>query len=334
MALQDAWQSAVLKNNVQFMRYEAGLRQQILDMVDQLGRDLVADLANGGLETPRTDWQRARLRNLIAEAEKTVGTAYEDIAAVQNDGLSQGVKVSTQNLVAAMNEAAGVEVLAGVKWTPALLKALVDGTLTNGAPSAEWWGRQAADLVQAFQDQMRQAMLQGENLGSMVARLKDLMLTRTRQAEALVRTSAMAVNNAAQLATWTENASEGDLLQWDATLDPKTCLVCGAMDGQQWPVGEPHETAPLHWNCRCGVVPVASMWMKLGIERPAAQRAARGGPVDQGTTWEQWLGSLPKAEQQDILGPARWKLWDSGKLTLRDLVDQRGNVLTLEQLAG
>ena len=42
----------------------------------------------------------------------------------------------------------------------------------------------------------------------------------SRNAEALVRTSALAVNNAAQLAAHQENADIIDKLQWTATLDP------------------------------------------------------------------------------------------------------------------
>ena len=315
------------------MRYEAGQREEILALVDHLGKDLVAELAGAGLDTPRTDWQRARLRDLIAEAEKTVQNAYTEISDAHGTGMAEGVKVSTENLVAAMNEAAGVQLLDAVKWSPNLLKALVDGTLINGAPSADWWARQSVDLQNAFNDQMRQGIMRGEGVAPLVARVKPLLETSTRNAEALVRTSAMAVNNAAQLATYKENADVLQSLQWCATLDPRTCLSCGAQDGEQWAPSETeHITPPLHWNCRCVVVPISRLWEELGIDPPPGTRASWEGPVDKNTTWESWLKGLPAADQKEILGPARQKLWDAGKLSVSDLVDQRGNALNLDEL--
>jgi len=336
MSLADQFHSSILKNSVQWMRYEAGIRQDIDAMIRQLGKDLVEELSGSGIDTPRTDWQRARLRKLLDEAQSIVDDSYTQIAAHASDGLAAGIEASTANLLASMNDAVGVELLQGIKWSPGLLKALVDDTLTVGAPSAEWWARQGESLTQGFTDQMRQAMLQGENLQSMVARTKDLMMVGTRNAEALVRTSAMAVNNAAQLALWKENANSLDELQWVATLDPKTCLVCGVLDGQTWPINDTHEVPPAHWNCRCCTVPIPKMWDELGIKMPVGQRPTStdtaNGTVSGDTTWESWLGSLSKSEQESILGPGRFRLWNSGKLSIRDLTDQRGNVLTLDQL--
>ena len=317
------------------MRYDAGLRDEINAMIKALGKDLVREIISADLDTPRTDWQRARLRTLLKEAQTRIQEAYTEVANVHSSGLAAAVDANTTGLVLAMNEAAGVQLLDAVKWSPNLLKALVDGTLINGAPSADWWARQSVDLQNAFNDQMRQGIMRGEGVAPLVARVKPLLETSTRNAEALVRTSAMAVNNAAQLATYKENADVLQSLQWCATLDPRTCLSCGAQDGEQWAPSETeHITPPLHWNCRCVVVPISRLWEELGIDPPPGTRASWEGPVDKNTTWESWLKGLPAADQKEILGPARQKLWDAGKLSITDLVDQRGNALTLEQLVG
>ncbi len=342
MNLADLWHSAILKNSLDLMRYEAGLRTEILAMLTQIGRDLVGELAQAGLDTPRTDWQRARLRALIEGVQKRVETGYADIADHHALNLADAAEASANSLVVALNDAVGVELLQGVKWTPQTLKALVDGTLVEGAPSADWWARQSVDLQEAFADQMRQGILRGEGIGPLTARVRDLMGVSSRNAEALVRTSALAVNNAAQLAAYQENADIIDKLQWTATLDPRTCVSCGAQDGAMWPLGEAHALPPLHWNCRCVCVPITKTWEQLAKRNKAlaaqsdeidpGSRASMGGPVSGDTTWESWLGAQPKEVQADILGPARQKLWDAGKLTITDLVDQRGNALTLAQL--
>jgi hypothetical protein len=152
----------------------------------------------------------------------------------------------------------------------------------------------------------------------------------------------MSANNAAQLAIWNENADIIDKLQWTATLDPRTCVRCGAQDGTMWPLGEAHVLPPLHWNCRCVTVPITKTWEQLATRNKAMAatldemdpgiRASMGGPVSGDTTWESWMKGLPTDQQAEILGPVRQKLWDSGKLSISDLVDQRGNALTLAQL--
>lgn len=120
------------------------------------------------------------------------------------------------------------------------------------------------------------------------------------------------------------------------------CPRCGAQDGTSWPLGEPHITPPLHWGCRCVCVPVTKSWEELATKNKALARkldqmepglrASMGGPVSGDTTWESWLKGQKPDVQEDILGPARLKLWKAGKLNLSDLVDQRGNALALDQI--
>lgn len=90
-------------------------------------------------------------------------------------------------------------------------------------------------------------------------------------------------------------------------------------------------------NCRCTQLPITKSWEELtgikGIEDVApGERASMGGPVSGNTTFESWLKDQDETTRLDVLGTERLKLWESGKLTLRDLMDQSGNALTLEQL--
>lgn len=341
-SLPDLWHSAILKNSLDLMRYDAQLRTEIIAMLKALGRDLVAELAAAELDTPRTDWQRARLRKLIEEAQRRISGTYTDILDLHQAGMEGALEAQAGSLVAALNGAAGIELLSPVKWTAEQLATLAGDTLVKGAPSADWWARQSVDLQQAFADQMRMGMLQGEGVGQLSARVRDLQMISQRNAEALVRTSAMAVNNAAHQALWEANADIIKELQWVATLDPRTCPSCGAQDGQVWALGSGHIEPPLHWNCRCATVPITKSWEELARTNKAlarqldqmepGKRSSMGGPVSADTTWESWLAGQSRKVQEDVLGPARLKLWDSGKLTLQDLVDQRGNALTLAEL--
>lgn len=342
MPLADLWHSDVLRNSIDTMRYDAELRSEILAMLDQLGRELVADLAESGLDTPRTDWQRARLQELLKSTHNTISDTYTGIMEHHAAGMAGAAEASTTGLLAALNGSAGVELLSAIKWTPELLKALVDGSLIVGAPSEAWWARQSVDLQQAFSDQMQQGMLRGETLSDLTGRVKDLVGISKNNAEKLVRTSAMAVNNSAHKAFYEANSDVIADMQWVSTFDNRVCIECLERNLQHWPLDAPHEIPPLHWNCRCCVVALTKSWEELATQNKelAAEldkmepglRSSMGGPISSDTTWESWLGSLSKEDQSAILGPTRQKLWDAGKLKLSELTDQRGNSLTLAQL--
>ena len=63
-----------------------------------------------------------------------------------------------------------------------------------------------------------------------------------------------------------------------------------------------------------------------------ATQASMNGQVAGELTYEQWLETQSTATQLEVLGPGRLKLWNAGKISLRDLIDQRGNPLTLKEL--
>jgi hypothetical protein len=49
-------------------------------------------------------------------------------------------------------------------------------------------------------------------------------------------------------------------------------------------------------------------------------------------TYEEWLKRKSAAFQKEVLGPGTYRLWKATKISLRDLIDQRGSPLTLDQL--
>lgn len=364
--LADRWHSAVLRNSLDLMRYEAGLRTEILAMINQLGRELFQNIAGAGLDTPRTDWQRARLRNLITAAEDRISGTYGDIRDLHASSMAGAAEASATGLTLALNEAAGIELLQGIKWTPEMLKALVDGSMINGAASEAWWARQSVDLQQAFADQMQQGIMRGETVTQLRDRImgqdlpgvkaagkvdlrtvadpiqRGLIQTARGNAETLVRTAAMSVNNSAHMALYEANSDVVAQVAWVSTFDHKVCLECLSMNLQQWPLNTPHEVPPKHFRCRCAVVAITKTWAELATRNKAMAaklddmepglRSSMGGPISADTTWETWVKGLDRADQTAILGPTRQKLWDAGKLSLSDLTDQRGNALTLAEL--
>jgi hypothetical protein len=118
-----------------------------------------------------------------------------------------------------------------------------------------------------------------------------------------------------------------------ATLDTSTCERCAPLDGLEWqkdgtPIGHslPLPRYPLHYNCRCLLIPVV-------LDGPqGGQRASDGGPVSASLTFSGWLERQSPAKVAEVLGKGRAELYKAGKITLMDLTSGAGRPLTLEQL--
>ena len=239
---------------------------------------------------------------------------------------------------------------------PAFVTAsIASGIVIEGATLLEWTRRNSRQTQQAVMDQVRLSLEAGESTiqattritGGVVAGVEvpGVMSTSRRNAEALVRTAMAEVVNKAALQSFQEMNDVVKAIQQISTLDSRTSDICIAYSGQVWDVNtlEPVDPStlpfnggpPRHFNCRSRLVPVMKSLEELGIdgtEVPLAARASMDGQVPGDITFDGFLKRKSKTFQDNLLGPGRARLWRSGKITLSQLVDFRGNPLTLDQL--
>ena len=243
----------------------------------------------------------------------------------------------------------------GKKLDPATIRALVSGTLVNGSKPSVWWNRQSIDFRDNFMDTMRQSARNGESLTQAITRVvggtvdgvqvPGIMPTTRAKAGALVATAQNAVANEAALATFQENNDVIKAVTQLSTLDNRTSDICVAYSGQTWDVNtlQPimgsslpfNGGPPRHFNCRSRLRPVTMSFRELGIdadEIPAGTRASMDGQVPSDITFNQFLRGKSKSFQDDLLGPKRANLWRNDDITLTQLVDMRGNPMTIAQL--
>jgi hypothetical protein len=243
----------------------------------------------------------------------------------------------------------------GKKLDPATIKALVSGTLVNGSKPSVWWNRQSIDFRNSFMDTIRTSMRNGESLTQAVARVTGgtvdgvtvpgIMKTTKAKASALAATSMNAVANEAALQSFQANNDVIKAVTQVSTLDNKTSDICVAYSGQTWDVNTLQPVMggslpfnggpPRHFNCRSRLRPVTMSFKELGIDKdeiPAGTRASMDGQVPADITFNQFLRGKSTQFQDDLLGPARANLWRNDQITLTQLVDMRGNPMTLAQL--
>jgi hypothetical protein len=125
-----------------------------------------------------------------------------------------------------------------------------------------------------------------------------------------------------------ENAGLMEGEKFVAVLDAGTTLQCANLDQQVGEVGS-LPRPPLHWGCRSTIVPYVNIDKLLpGIQ---LKRAAQGGTVARGTTYEQWLKGQSKAVQDEALGKGKAELFRGG-LKLEKFVDPTGKAYSLYDL--
>jgi uncharacterized protein with gpF-like domain len=88
--------------------------------------------------------------------------------------------------------------------------------------------------------------------------------------------------------------------EWVASKSARTCPLCLAMDGRQFPLDKPF---PQHPNCRCT--------LKAVIE---------GLPAPKRTIGNDWFESQTDDVKRQILGGENFKAYKKHNLTLNDFV--------------
>lgn len=292
-ALADAYQA----HTINLMRYDAGLRKQMLGILEQLRDDITGKIANIDPTSARTaSVKYARQVQLLQDVNATIESAYQNASKTSGKGLFGVAQIEASFAASNVNKTLGANVMQ-VTLDPRTLKTLTDETLITGATASEWWGRQSDDLKKRFADQIRMGVLAGENLGTIVQRIRGthtgkyikvtdakgkekkvpefvggVMQASTRQAEALVITATQAVANSARLEMYKENSDVIQGVEALVTLDNRTSDICKARSGMRWKLdGTPiaPTTAafpgppPWHYRCRSTFIPVLKSWADL-----------------------------------------------------------------------
>ena len=137
----------------------------------------------------------------------------------------------------------------------------------------------------------------------MARQLADAMQSGMYNSMRLIRTETNRVHNAAEKAAYEEEGiTEYRFL---ATLDGRTCDVCGALDGKTFPVSEAKEGVnypPLHPNDRCTTTAVIEGQNRAELKRRALDpETGKTVLIPAETTYEEWLAKLDNASEDGII---------------------------------
>ena len=97
-----------------------------------------------------------------------------------------------------------------------------------------------------------------------------------------------------------------------ATLDGRTCIVCGNFHNMRYKSITEAPSVPIHENCRCCYLKASE------IEEPLP-------------SYEEYFESLTEDEQKHILGASRYKLWKDYNISLKGF-SNNGTKLKLDEI--
>ncbi len=332
-------------NTLDLMRFAAGIEIDISVFLEELRVEIAARLSRADL----TAAKRSALQGIMGSINSVIGTAYADMTLHVESMLAHLAFSETEFVRGLLNNTAGISLAPGVV-SRGMLATIVSDSLVMGASMADWWDRFAGDTKLRAMQQLRFGVASGETTPAIVRRLigtKDVpgvLVASRRNATALVRTAVQGIANSSMMATYEANGDVIKGYQQVSTLDNRTSLICIGYSGATWdkdyrPTGKTtlpfNGGCPRHWNCRSKIIPITVSYRDLGLnidEIPPATRSSMDGQVADDITFDEWLRGKTEVEQNAQLGAGKAALWRSGKITLTDLLDQRGNPLTLAAL--
>ena len=261
-----------------------------------------------------------------------------------NDNLKDIAQAEVNYTQKAYNSVIGIDLFKNIPPEGAM-SAILNTSLIEGATIHSWLKDLEASQAFDVERAVRLGMTLGETNAQLANRLKSTMELSMRNAQTIVRTATATVANKARMEFMEANNEVIKGWEWNSTLDGRVRKEHADRDGATWNLDKeginakgkkyPFRYTPYGWNCRCQLNPILKSWKELGIDEeevPVGTRSSLDGYVSQDMTFDKWLKTKSSEFQKEYLGAGRYELYSKGKITLSDLINQKGRYLSIKEL--
>ena len=261
-----------------------------------------------------------------------------------NDNLKDIAQSEVNYTQKAYNSVIGIDLFKNIPPEGAM-SAILNTSLIEGATIHSWLKDLEASQAFDVERAVRLGMTLGETNAQLANRLKSTMELSMRNAQTIVRTATATVANKARMEFMEANNEVIKGWEWNSTLDGRVRKEHADRDGATWNLDKeginakgkkyPFRYTPYGWNCRCQLNPILKSWKELGIDEeevPVGTRSSLDGYVSQDMTFDKWLKTKSSEFQKEYLGAGRYELYSKGKITLSDLINQKGRYLSIKEL--
>lgn len=336
MPVNDEIRDKLIRHQIGLFRHGSGVTKEILRIMAKTEKDLLEQIwAYTG--------EDKRLKALLQTVYDIQDAAINPTKTLMKKRLQDLSEYEVEYNKTLIEGAIPVKLNMVMPTSPMILAIATDQPFA-GKLLDEWVEDLTDSAKRNIRDVLRVGMVEGQSVDQMARRIRGtramqyrdgLMEISRRHAQAMVRTAVIGTADAARTMLYKENAELIAKVQWCATLDTRTCPVCGARDSQTFPI-DSGPRPPAHIGCRCCTVPVTKSWRELGFdmdETPPSTRASMDGQISETTTYNEWLKNSDAATQDYVLGKGKGRMFREGGLQVKDFVDQNTDrVYTLKDL--
>lgn len=322
----------LLKRDLLLQRVSNGLSKEIASQYIKMIDEAINSLG-------RVDISLINMNKIIKEINSNIGLDYASV----EDNFNEVAITEASFIPKAINGIVAVDIV-NKKLSDTLVNKIIKNSyLSDGNTIKEGFEKLDTRLQETFQNQIRLGVLNGDTTQTIIKNLKPYMTDfKDNRIDALVKTALSTVVNNTRMETYKENEEIFKGYQHQSVLDSRTTFICAERDNKQWdlelkPIGHklPFKQTPIHYKCRSIILPLTKSYRELGLdidEIPIGTRSSLNGYVPANTSFSQWFDKQSADFKENYLGKGRYQLYKDGKITLSDLVNQRGKVLTIKEL--
>ncbi|MGB3271122.1 MAG: hypothetical protein WBA65_14325 [Rhodanobacter sp.] len=297
--------------------YSRGLEQDARQHVLTLGEEIAALLA--GVDLSRLN--RRQMNALIASVVTRIDGRYRRIDRLTDTGLTELLAVITPEIARAIRSRRRIP--------PKVADVLVSGMTT-----AESWESASQGVRRNIRRALRMAQAAGMREATEPIFGRGGVIEKSaRNVQSAVQEMTLAAETEAKRTAATETSLISGYRS-SSMFDSKTCLLCGNMDGELFDLNMVAKNeavraigaSPYHTGCRCNMIP------ELPEDGPASAIPGADGKVSRGMTFEEFVETKSAKWQGRYFGPGRYAIWKRGDITLSDLINGQGKIITISDL--
>lgn len=322
----------LLKRDLLLQRVSNGLSKEIASQYIKMIDEAINSLG-------KVDISLINMNKIIKEINSNIGLDYASV----EDNFNEIAITEASFIPKAINGIVAVDIMNKTLPDSLVNKIVRNSYLSDGLTIKQGFEKLDTRLQETFQNQIRLGVLNGDTTQTIIKNLKPYMTDfKDNRIEALVKTAVSTVVNNTRMETYKENESIFKGYQHQSVLDSRTTFICAERDNKEWdlelkPIGHklPFKQTPLHYRCRSIILPLTKSYRELGLdidEIPIGTRSSLNGYVPANTSFSQWFDKQSADFKENYLGKGRYQLYKDGKIDLSDLVNQRGQTLTLKEL--
>lgn len=336
MALNDQIQDALIGHQIGLQRLSSATVRKIVALLNRADARIVQRL----LREDITNISRSRQSELLRGLRDIIDSVYTNATGQLQIELQQLAQYEVEYQADMFRRLLPIS-YETVMPSPNQIIAAVNSRPFQGKILRDWY-RDIGDVAKRrIRETIRQGIVEGRTIDQLV---RDVRGTRAnafkdgilginrRNAEAVVRTAVNHTANSARNELYKRNNRLIKAVQFIATLDSRTTLLCAGLDNKIFPV-DSGPRPPLHMGCRSTTIPVIKSAREMGLaNQPQATRASMNGQVAADTTYSQWLRRQPVSVQNEVLGESKARLFRGGNLGVDRFRDSKGREYTLDEL--